>query len=88
MVHRGRTFHLGASYELDDGTKRKIRELLVGLFNGLLWAFIVAVAAATWFDDWSLGGIIASALIINLLTAGLVGATLPMLLKKPWISSW
>ncbi len=57
------------------------REVLVGLINGVLWAAVVAVAASLWFDDWTIGGIIAAAMVINLLTASLAGALLPLLLK-------
>lgn len=58
------------------------RELLNGLANGLLWAAVVAVATSLWFDDWSLGLIIAAALIINLITASLAGAVLPLLMTR------
>jgi magnesium transporter len=58
------------------------RELLLGLMNGLLWAAVVAVAASMWFNDWNLGFIIAVAMIINLLTAALVGAALPLLMTR------
>ncbi len=58
------------------------RELGVGLLNGVLWAAIVAVAASLWFDDVNIGLIIAAALVINLVTAGFVGAVLPLLLKR------
>ncbi|MBT6579213.1 MAG: magnesium transporter [Cellvibrionales bacterium] len=59
-----------------------IRELAVGIINALLWAAVVAVAAALWFDDMILGGIIAAAMIINLITAALAGAILPLALNK------
>jgi len=59
-----------------------IRELAVGVINALLWAAVVAVAAALWFDDMILGGIIAAAMIINLITAALAGAILPLALNK------
>ena len=58
------------------------RELLLGLMNGLLWAAVVAIAASMWFNDWNLGFIIAVAMIINLLTAALVGAALPLLMTR------
>lgn len=58
------------------------REVLVGALNGLLWAAVVALAAALWFSDWTLGLIIAAAIIINLVTAGLSGAVLPLILKR------
>jgi magnesium transporter len=58
------------------------RELLVGLFNGALWAAVVAVAASLWFSDWILGMVIAAAMVINLLTAALTGAALPLLMTR------
>ncbi|WP_336366295.1 magnesium transporter [Marinobacter sp. C2H3] len=58
------------------------REFLVGALNGVFWALTVAVTAALWFGDLLLGGIIAAALIINLLAAALVGTVLPLFLKS------
>lgn len=58
------------------------REVAVGLFNGLLWAAVVAVAAAVWFNDWLLGGVIAAAMIINLIAAGFFGALLPLVMQR------
>ncbi len=58
------------------------RELLIGLFNGLLWAAVVAVCASLWFDDWNIGVIIAAAMVINLLAAALFGAVLPLMMTR------
>ena len=58
------------------------REMIVGLMNGALWAGVVAVAASVWFDDWSIGIIIAAAMIINLVTAAFTGAVLPLLMTR------
>jgi len=58
------------------------KELLVGVINGLGWSLVVAVAAALWFDDLLIGAIIAGATVINLITAALAGATIPILLDK------
>ena len=57
------------------------REVLVGLMNGLLWALIVALAASYWFNDPLIGAIIAAAMVINLITASLAGAILPLVMK-------
>jgi magnesium transporter len=57
------------------------RELIVGAINGILWAAVVGVAATYWFDDSTIGMIIALAMIINLVTAALAGALLPIGLK-------
>ena len=58
------------------------RESLVGLLNGLLWAAVIAATASIWFGDIVLGAIIACAMLINLVTAGLTGAGLPILLRR------
>lgn len=58
------------------------RELVVGALNGVTWAFVVALTTSFWFGDPMLGLIIGAALVINLITAGLTGALLPMTLQK------
>ena len=58
------------------------REILVSLINGLLWAAIIALIASYWFGDIRLGIIIAFAIVINLITAGIAGASLPLLLDR------
>lgn len=56
------------------------REFLVAVLNGLLMASFVAVAAAVAFQDPTLGGIIALAMVINLMVAAIAGSLLPNLL--------
>ncbi|MGP1256484.1 MAG: magnesium transporter [Kiloniellales bacterium] len=58
------------------------KELLVGLFNGLLFAIVMGVIAWLWFDQPLLGLVIAAAMVINLIVAGLFGALIPFLLEK------
>ena len=58
------------------------REAMVGALNGLLWAGVVAVAAAIWFSDITLAIVIATAMLINLVTAGIAGAILPLFLDR------
>ncbi len=58
------------------------REVIIGLLNGALWALVVAVAASLWFDDWNIGLIIAAAMVINLATAALIGAILPLIMTR------
>ena len=58
------------------------REVMIGMLNGALWAAVVAVAASVWFNDWNIGMIIAAAMVINLITAALVGAVLPLLMIR------
>ncbi len=59
-----------------------IRELGVAGLNGALWAIIIFLVALFWYGDLKLGYIIAAAMMINLVTAALAGAYLPMFLKK------
>jgi magnesium transporter len=58
------------------------REIMVGAINGLLWAGIVAGATTLWFGDMLMGAIIAAAMVINLITAALAGAVLPLVMKS------
>lgn len=58
------------------------KELGVGMFNGLIWATVIALVAMLWFDMPMLGVVIGSAIVINLVVAALAGATIPLLLRK------
>ena len=59
-----------------------LKEIAVGLLNGLMWACVVAVIVVFWFGDTSLGLIIGLAMIVNLLVAALAGAVIPLGLKR------
>lgn len=58
------------------------REFFVSLINGVLWALVVAAIAVLWFNDITIGFVIAAAMLINLVAAAIVGTSLPILLKK------
>jgi len=58
------------------------REFCVGLINGLLWSLVMAAIAGFWFDDITIAAIIAAAMMINLLTAAIAGALLPITLRS------
>ena len=53
----------------------------MGCLNGLLWAAVMGLIASLWFDDLLIGVIIAAAMMINLVTAAVAGALLPVVLK-------
>ena len=59
-----------------------VRELGVAAINGIIWASLIAVIAFIWYRDAKISYIIATATIINLITAALAGAYLPLFLKK------
>ena len=58
------------------------KELAVSVFNGVMWATVVATATYLWFGDWGIGAVIAAALMINLFVAALAGFSIPLLLKR------
>ena len=58
------------------------KELLVSGLNGLLFAILVGGVAWAWFASPALGGVIALAMAINLLTAGFTGSVLPVMLQR------
>lgn len=58
------------------------REMGVGFINGVIFAILIGAVAATWFSDPYLGGIIASAMIINMFVAALAGILIPLLLDR------
>ena len=49
------------------------REAGVGLLNGLLFGVLIGVVAGAWFQDHNIGGIIAAAMLINMIAAALAG---------------
>ena len=57
------------------------RELAVSALNGLVWAAVAGGLAAIWFNDVTLGVIIAAAMLINLVVAAGAGVGIPLLLK-------
>ncbi|MBV1787305.1 magnesium transporter [Marinobacterium sp. D7] len=61
------------------------RELISGALNGTLWALIVAAVAVVWFNDLTVGIVIALAIVINLLAGAMAGTLLPMILKSAGI---
>ena len=58
------------------------KELIVGLFNGVVWAVVVGGIAYLWFKQANIGVVIAAAMIINLVIAAFSGATIPLVLRK------
>lgn len=58
------------------------RELGVGIMNGCLWAVVMGGVVALWFGDPIIAVIIAVAMVVNLITAAIAGALLPVLLKQ------
>ena len=58
------------------------KEVLVGGFNGVLFALITGIVAWGWFDSPAVGVVIGLAMVINMVVAGLAGTTIPLILER------
>ncbi|CUH99680.1 magnesium transporter [Leisingera aquaemixtae] len=58
------------------------REVLVGLVNGVIFAIVMGLVGLAWFGSPMLGVVIAVAMVVNLVVAGLAGTVIPVLLEK------
>ena len=58
------------------------KELFVGIINGLLFAVLTGFVAWLWFDTPQIGLVIAAAMVINMVVAGLSGTLIPLGLEK------
>lgn len=59
-----------------------MKELAIGALNGILWSLLIAGVIALWQWDFMLGGVLAFAMFMNLVVAGVAGASIPIILKK------
>ncbi|MGV3577547.1 magnesium transporter [Brevundimonas sp.] len=61
-----------------------MRELVVGLANGLILAPLIGLATALWFRDenWMIGVVIGTAMVLNLIVAATIGVLTPLTLSK------
>jgi len=73
-----------ATKELTAANAIKIitKETFVGGINGVIFAIIIGLLASYWFQDNLLGIVIALAMILNLLIAGMAGILIPLSLNK------
>ncbi|MFT5065323.1 MAG: magnesium transporter [Yoonia sp.] len=58
------------------------REALVGLVNGMIFAVVMGIVSAVWFGIPMLGVVIAVAMVINMVVAGLAGTMVPVMLER------
>jgi magnesium transporter len=73
-----------ATRDLSDANAWRVimRELMVGLLNGIAFAVITGVAAYIWFKVPGLGFVIGLAMICNLIAAALGGILIPLALHR------
>ncbi|AEI93159.1 magnesium transporter [Roseobacter litoralis] len=58
------------------------REVLVGAINGLIFAVVIGIVGVIWFGSPALGFVIAIAMVINMIVAGLAGTAIPVILDR------
>ncbi|MEZ5796708.1 MAG: magnesium transporter [Paracoccaceae bacterium] len=58
------------------------REGAVGLLNGLFFALVMGLVSWVWFGDPTLGAVIAAAMVVNLVVAGLAGIMVPLTMER------
>lgn len=58
------------------------REAAAGLLNGMAFAVIMGIVGVVWFGMPLLGLVIAAAMVINLIVAGLSGVLVPLVLDR------
>ena len=61
------------------------REVLAGLINGVIFAVVMGIIGVLWFGGPGLGYVIAAAMVINLVVAGLAGTLIPVALERAGI---
>lgn len=58
------------------------KEIGVAVLNGIVWAAVIGAVTVAWFGSIPLGGVIAAAIVINILVAALSGVAIPLVLDK------
>jgi magnesium transporter len=59
-----------------------MKEILVGILNGVVWALVVALVAYLWFESIGIASVIAAAMVLNLLAAAASGVAIPLALDR------
>ncbi|MBU0859959.1 MAG: magnesium transporter [Alphaproteobacteria bacterium] len=73
-----------ATRELSSANAIRIvwKETLVGALNGAAFAVLMGLIAGLWFHSHVLGLVIAAAMVLNLVAAGICGAGIPIILHR------
>ena len=73
-----------AKQEISSGNFYKVvsKEFVIGILNGIIFAIISGGVVQLWFKELDLSILIAVAMILNMIVAGLFGILVPVSLKK------
>ncbi len=63
-------------------TQNVLKEFMIGILNGIIFAVISAMVVQVWFSDFTLSLIISISMVLNMIVAGLFGILVPITLKK------
>jgi len=64
-----------------NGTRILLREMAIGLANGIVIGLMVALIAFLWKDEPILGFVVGTAVLLNMIAAGFAGFLVPMALQ-------
>lgn len=73
-----------AMRELEPGSIFRVvrKELGIGVINGVVFATIMGTIAMLWFHDPMIGVVLAMAMTLNMIWAGLAGTLIPLTLRR------
>lgn len=73
-----------AMRELEGGRLRRLirREMVVGFFNGVIFAILIGLVTWVRYGNVELGAVIAMAMITNMVVAGTAGILIPLTLDR------
>ena len=63
-------------------TKIVLKEFVIGILNGIIFAIITGIVVQLWFKEINLTILIAVSMVLNMIVAGLFGILVPVSLKK------
>jgi len=66
---------------MGDGRRALVKELMLGLMNGIAIGLVVGIGGYLWKGDWRLGTVVGVAMLLNMLAAALSGVLIPYGLK-------
>ncbi|MFQ5472086.1 MAG: magnesium transporter [Dehalococcoidia bacterium] len=64
-----------------DASRVLTKELLLGIFRGVLFGLLVGGIAYVWQGAWAWGLVVGIAMMLNMLVAGILGSVIPLTLK-------
>ncbi|MDP1672035.1 MAG: magnesium transporter [Burkholderiales bacterium] len=66
----------------DSARQLFIKEISVSALNGLIWGSVVGLFAFLIYQNWQLGLVMTSAMVLNLLLAAVMGVAIPLVMEK------